>query len=421
MLFNFMSINFFKNFFYHHHLQKDPYSEIKNLLSLVEKKVGYPDIKTLSSATDAEVIVNGKKILMFGSYNYLGLANNIEVKETAREFIANFGIGTGGVRLLTGNMVIHEDMEKLLADFVGHDASMSIASGFGTNAGVIPAVANLLGFDKFINARNLVIFSDEYNHASIVDGCRLSKAIVKIYRHNDINHLEQQLVKYKKYRKLIITDGVFSMDGDVAKLDKIIDLAKEYGALTMVDDAHSIGVLGKNGAGTAEHFDRLGQVDINMGTFSKGLGVSGGFVAGNNDLIKFLKIACRTYMFSDSLSPAIVGGIVGSLNFIKNNPEIREDLKNNYTFFNSELQKMGFSTFNSTTQIVPLFVGDDKKTMDFFRELFNYGIFAPAVRWPAVPKKTGRIRFSIMATHRKEQISMALNIIEKVGKKLKVI
>lgn len=416
-----MGINFFKNFFYNHQLQNDPYSEIKSLLDLVEKKVGYPDIKTLSSATGTEVIVNGRKILMFGSYNYLGLANNIDVKERAKEFVTKFGIGTGGVRLLTGNMTIHEDMEQLVADFVGHASSLSIASGFGTNAGVIPAVANLLGFDKFINARSLVIFSDEYNHASIVDGCRLSRAIVKIYRHNDTNHLEQQLVKYKKYRKLIITDGVFSMDGDVAKLDKIIDLAKEHGALTMVDDAHSVGILGKNGAGTAEHFGRLGQVDINMGTFSKGIGVSGGFVAGNNDLIKFLKIACRTYMFSDSLSPAIVGGVVGSFDFIKNHPEIRENLRNNYTFFNSELKKIGFFTFNSTTQIVPLFVGDDKKTMDFFRELFDYGIFAPAVRWPAVPKKTGRIRFSIMAIHTKEQINKALNIIEKVGKKLKVI
>ncbi|KKP92286.1 MAG: 2-amino-3-ketobutyrate coenzyme A ligase [Parcubacteria group bacterium GW2011_GWA2_36_10] len=257
-----MSINFFNNFFHRHYLSSDSYLEIKELLNLVEKKIGYPDIKTLDSATGTEVLVEGKKMLMFGSYNYLGLANNTEVKEKAKEFLTKFGIGTGGVRLLTGNMIIHEKMEKLVADFTGYHSSISIASGFGTNSGVIPAVANLLGFDKFIHARDLVIFSDEYNHASIVDGCRLSKAIVKIYRHNDISHLEQQLSRYKKYRKLIITDGVFSMDGDVARLDKIIDLAKEYGALTMVDDAHSVGILGKNGAGTAEHFDRLGQVDI---------------------------------------------------------------------------------------------------------------------------------------------------------------
>jgi len=211
------------------------------------------------------------------------------------------------------------------------------------------------------------------------------------------------------------------MDGDICHLDKILNLAKEYGAMTMVDDAHAIGVLGETGSGTAEYFNRKGEVDLNMGTFSKGLGASGGFVTCQKDFADYLRVACRTYMFSDALSPAIVGGIIGSVDYIKNHPELLLKLKENSEYFRNNLNKLGFNTFNSITQIVPLFVGENKKTMEFFDELFNYGVFAPAVRWPAVPKNTGRIRFSIMAIHNKEQIDTALNIIEKIGKKLKVI
>ncbi len=395
--------------------------EIINILNLLKNSVGYPDIKVLESATGSEVFVDNKKILMFGSYNYLGLANRKEVIDSAVNYVKKFGIGTGGVRLLTGSMVIHEEMENLVANFTGHNNCVSIASGFGTNAGIIPAVSNLLGFGKLISARKLVIFSDEYNHASIVDGCRLSKAKVLVYKHNNIIDLEEKLSRYKYNRKLIITDGVFSMDGDIAKLDKILDLAKEYNALTMVDDAHSIGVFGKTGSGTAEHFNRIGEVDINMGTFSKGLGVSGGFVSCSKDLADYFRVACRTYMFSDSLSPAIVGGVIGSINYIKEHPEIREKLRTNYEYFNSNLKKMGFDTFNSNTQVVPLLVGSDYNTMLFFKKLFDYGLFAPAVRWPAVPKNTGRIRFSIMSSHNKTQIDTALNMIETVGRQLHII
>lgn len=397
--------------------------EIVKILDLVKRKLGYPSVKVLQTATGSIVKVNNKDILMFGSYNYLGIANNQEVKESAKKYLDEFGVGTGGVRLLTGTMTIHEDMENVVADFTGHEACVSIASGFGANAGVVPAIINLLGFGKYIFARKAVIFSDEYNHASIVDGCRLSNAKVVIYKHNDINDLEKKIKSfwYKNHRKLIITDGVFSMDGDIAHLDKIIDIAKKYNALTMVDDAHSIGVLGKTGAGTAEYFNRKGEIDINMGTFSKGLGVTGGFISCNRIMAEYLRIACRTYMFSDSLSPAVVGGIIGSINYIKNHSEAREKLKSNHEYFRESLKKMGFNTLQSITQVVPLLVGDDTKTINFFNELFDKGLFAPAVRWPAVPKNTGRIRFSIMATHEKDQINKALNIIELAGKKFKLI
>lgn len=395
--------------------------EITKLLNLIKSKVGYPSIKVLQTATGPEVMIKDKKILMFGSYNYLGLSNNEEVKSNAIEVIKKFGIGTGGVRLLTGSMTIHEELEKLVSDFTGHNDCVTIASGFGTNAGVIPGIINLLGFGKFIFARKAVIFSDEYNHASIVDGCRLSEAKVEIYKHNDIKDLEKKIKKYKRYRKLIVTDGVFSMDGDVCHLDKILDLARSYDALTMVDEAHSFGVLGKTGSGTAEYFNRKGEVDINMGTFSKGIGVSGGFVSCNHEIAEYLRVACRSYMFSDALSPAVVGGAIGSIKFIKNHPEILLKLQENSQYFRNKLNLLGFNTFNSATQIVPMYVGDDKKTMMFFEELFNNGLFAPAVRWPAVPKGTGRIRFSIMANHSNEQLDKAINIIETVNKKIHIV
>lgn len=397
--------------------------EILKILNLVKIKLGYPMVKVLQSATGTEAMIDNKKILMFGSYNYLGLANNEEVKSKAKEIIDRFGIGTGGVRLLTGSMIIHEEMEKLVSEFTGHEACVSIASGFGTNTGVIPAIINLMGFGKYILARKAVIFSDEYNHASIVDGCRLSNAKVEVYKHNNIQDLEKKISKwgYKRYRKLIITDGVFSMDGDVCHLDKILDVAKKYNALTMVDDAHSFGVLGKTGSGTAEYFNRKGEVDINMGTFSKGVGVSGGFVSCNKDMADYLRITCRSYMFSDAISPAVAGGIIGSINYIKKHPEILIKLQDNAKYFRDNLHKLGFNTFNSTTQVVPLFVGEEKKTMQISEELFNYGLFAPAIRWPGVPKGTGRIRFSIMATHTKKHLDQALDIIKTVGKKFRII
>ena len=211
------------------------------------------------------------------------------------------------------------------------------------------------------------------------------------------------------------------MEGDIAPLDKIIDIAKEYDAMTMVDDAHSIGVLGETGAGTAEYYKRKGEVDLNMGTFSKGLGVSGGFVSCNKETADYLRVACRSYMFSDSLSPALVGAIMGTLEYLKANPELKVKLQENANYFRNKLNNFGFNTFNSITQVVPLLVGDDKKTIDFFNELYSHDLFAPAVRWPAVPKGAGRIRFSIMSTHTKNQLDRALEIINLAGKKFKLI
>ena len=395
--------------------------EVFRLLKIIKNKIGYPGIRTLQSATGPEVMIEDKRILMLGSYNYLGLANNKEVKEFAKASIDKYGIGTGGVRLLTGTMTIHEELEELVSDFTKQEDCITIGSGFGTNAGVIPGLMNLLGFKKLVLARKAVIFSDEYNHASIVDGCKLSDARVIIFKHNDVNDLEKKIRKYKRYRKLRVSDGVFSMDGDICRLDKILDIAKEHDAWTMIDDAHSFGVLGERGSGTAEYFNRSGEIDINMGTFSKGIGVSGGFISCKKDLADYLRVACRPYMFSDSLSPAIAGGIIGSVNYIKKHPELIKKLKENADYFRTNLNKFGFNTLLSNTQIIPLLVGEDKKTIHFFEELFKNGVFAPAVRWPAVPRNMGRIRFSITSEHTIEQLDRALCIVNSIGKEIKLI
>ncbi len=396
-------------------------NEIKKVYSYIENKLKLPQGIVLDSATGPRVKVAGKAILMMGSYNYLGLANNPLVKQGAINAIEQYGSGTGGVRLLTGTMSIHKKLEEELSAFVGSADSLTIASGYGANAGIIPGFINLLGFGKSFLSRKAAIFSDEYNHASIVDGCKLSNAEVLIYRHNDVIELEKKMSKYKRYRKLIVTDGVFSMDGDIARLDKILDLAKAYDADVMVDDAHAIGVLGPTGAGTAEYFNRKGEVQLNMGTFSKGLGVSGGFLSGTSELIKYMRVACRSYMFSDSLSPGVVGAVRASIKYIQQNPHIINELMDKSNYFRSELNKAGFNTYASVTQIVPIHVGDENLAMNFAEELYNLGAFAPTIRWPAVPKGLARIRFAMSAEHTIDDINEALEKIFSVGKKLKVI
>ena len=396
-------------------------NEVNKLFSLIKDVYKLPDELVLESPAGPTVTVDGKQILMFGSYNYLNLANNSNVKKTASEYVLKYGAGTGGVRLLTGTLDIHKQLEKKVALFTNYEDSMTIASGFGTNFGVIPGYINLMGFSKFLRAREAVIFSDELNHASIVDGCRISDAIVEVYRHCDMDDLKAKVQSYKKFRKLIITDGVFSMDGDIAPIDKIIEIAKDNNAVTMVDDAHAVGVLGDIGAGSASFFGCDGMIDINMGTFSKGLGVSGGFISGKKELLDFLRITTRSYMFSDSLSPAIVGGIMGSINHIQNHPEIIIDLHEKSRYFRDRLNEIGFQTFKSRTQIVPVFIGNESKSIEFSKQILMQGLFAPSIRWPAVSKKTARIRFALNQGHTYGQINEALRIITLVARRLEVI
>ncbi len=396
-------------------------NDIRRVYRYIQDKIILPQSITLDGPTGPIVSVENKDILMLGSYNYLGLANNKALIEEAIKTISTFGAGTGGVRILTGTMSIHKKLDREVADFTGYEDSLSIASGYGANVGVIPGFINLMGMAKSIFFKKSVILSDEYNHASIVDGCRLANAKIEIYKHNDVKDLEKLVSKYKRYRKLIVTDGVFSMDGDIAPLNAILDIAKVYDASTMVDDAHAVGIIGDHGAGTASYFGRPGQVTINMGTFSKGLGVSGGFISGSSDLINYMRLACRSYMFSDALAPGVVGAVRESLRYVRSHPEIIEDLSKKSDYFRSKLNAVGFNTFKSRTQIIPILIGDQKACVKFAERLLEEGLFAPAIRWPAVPKNLSRIRFAVSASHSYEQLDFGIQIITRIGKEFKII
>lgn len=395
-------------------------NEIYKALTFAQEVLKYPDVVVLESATGPVVKIKGQEVILFGSYNYLGLANNESVKSKAIEILNKYGVGSGGVRILTGTMDIHEILEKKVSKLIGKDATLTIPSGYGTNTGVIPGIVNLLGFGNFLQARKAVIFNDEYNHASIVDGSKLTDAVIVKYRHCDPDDLESKIRTYKSYRKLIITDGVFSMDGDVAPLKEIISLAQQYDAVTMVDDAHGFGALGTKGSGTAESLGLRGKIDINMGTFSKGIGVSGGFVSGEKRIIDLLKVSTRSYMFSDSISPMVVGAVIGALDFIEQHPDIINDLKEKADYFRSKVQDLGLSTLNSSTHIIPLYTGDSEKTIKFSRSLLEKKVFAPPVRWPAVPKELGRIRFAVSAPHTYEQIDKVVEAVKDISEKLEI-
>lgn len=394
--------------------------EISKAYKFIKEYLKLPDQVILESATGPEVIVKGEKHLMFGSYNYLGLATNEYVKERAIETLRKYGVGSGGVRILTGTMDIHRNLEAQVATLTQQESAMTFPSGYGTNVGVIPGLVNLLGFGKVLKARKAVIFNDEYNHASIIDGCNLSEAIVVKYKHCDVSSLQSKIVEFESHRKLIITDGIFSMEGDVAPLDDIIAIAKKHDALVMVDDAHGFGAVGKNGAGTVDMLGMPGGVDINMGTFSKGIGCSGGFISGKKDLVDYLRITSRSYMFSDSISPAVIGAVSGALDYIRDHPELITKVAENSERFRDGIQRLGLSTLNSTTHIIPLYTGPNDKTIEISRELLEHGIIAPAVRWPAVAKDMGRIRFAMSSTHTNDQIDKVLEVINHLKTKFHI-
>ncbi|MBU0613264.1 aminotransferase class I/II-fold pyridoxal phosphate-dependent enzyme [Patescibacteria group bacterium] len=403
------------------------FDDIKESLSIIREKELYPKVRVVNGiSSDPEIIVEGKKVLLFCSGNYLGLANNDEIKKSIINGLEKYGIHPAGSRLISGTLDIHVKLEKKIAEFKNTESAMVFTSGTMANMGVIPALINLPNLSvyatikKVFKRNDAAVFSDELNHATIVDGCRLANAKRTIYTHNDMNDLEKKLRSSKEERKLIVTDGVFSMDGDIAPLPKIVNLAKKYGANIMVDDAHATGVLGKNGKGTVEHFGITSGIDIHMGTFSKAFGVMGGFIAGDQEIIDYLRIFARTYMFTGSSFGSLAMGIMKSFEIIENESERRKQLWWNTEYFRSNLHKMGYNTLNSQTPIIPIFVGDETKSIEMADELFENGIFAPCVRWPSVAKKESRIRFSLMTTHTKDNLDYALNILEDLGKKYKV-
>ena len=367
--------------------------------------------RKLESPQDSEVVVNGKRVIMAGSNNYLGLTNHPRVKEAAIKAIEKFGSGCAGSRFLNGNLEIHEELETKLARFFRKEAALVFATGYQTNLGTISA---LLG-------RNDVAILDKYDHASIIDGCRLSFGKVKKYRHNDMKDLERVLEGTKDKGKLIIVDGVFSMEGDIADLPSIVKLAKTYDARVMVDDAHGIGVLGKGGRGTAEHFGLEDQVDLIMGTYSKSLAAIGGFVAGSRDVIDFIKHVGRSMIFSASLPPSLVASVSAALDIIDEQPQLRTQLWRNTHKMLKGYKDLGYDTGTSETPIIPIIIKDSIKIYQMCRLLFEHGVFVNPVVSPAVPPGRELLRTSYMATHTEEQLDRVLSAFEKVGKQLGVI
>ena len=384
----------------------------KSIEDLKEQGV-YRKLPVLDGANEAEIMLNGKKVINLSSNNYLGFANHPRLKKGAIEAVEKYGAGAGAVRTIVGNMAIHEELEKILSEFKREEAAFIYQSGFNANAGTIQAVTG----------KGDLIISDELNHASIIDGTRLSRAEKAIFKHSDINHLEQILKENRdKYENiLIITDGVFSMDGDIAKLPEIVELAEKYEAMTYVDDAHGSGVLGESGRGTVDHFDLHGRVDFSMGTLSKAIGVVGGYVAGSNTMYEWLNHRARPVLFSTSLPPASVGAIMESIKMLMESTEYTDRLWDNAKYFKERLGTLGFDTGNSETPITPVIIGDEAKSMEFSRKLLDNGVFVSAIVFPTVPRGTGRVRCMITAGHTKEQLDRAVEIFEKVGKEMNIL
>ena len=372
----------------------------------------YPYFRVIESEQDTVVKIQGKDVLMFGSNSYLGLTNHPMIKEAAKEAINKYGSGCAGSRFLNGTLDIHIELEEKLAEYVKKEAALVYSAGFLVNAGVISA----------ITGREDYIILDELDHASIIEGRRLSFSQAFKYRHNDMASLEKVLKQCKPDKiKLIVVDGIFSMEGDIVDLPGIVQLANQYGASIMVDDAHSLGVIGEKGSGTASHFGLDNDVDLIMGTFSKSLAAIGGFIASDFYTINYLKHNSRSLIFSASISPASAGSVLAALEIIKHEPERIEKLWENTRYALKGFRDLGFDTGKSETPIIPLYIREDAKTFMFTKMLLNEGIFVNPVVSPAVPSDSSLIRFSLMATHTPEQIDKALEACYKVAKKLHIL
>jgi glycine C-acetyltransferase len=373
----------------------------------------YRKLPVMGSASDAEVELNGRKVINLSSNNYLGFANNPRMKKAAIEAVEKYGVGSGAVRTIIGNMDIHEKLEETLAKFKREEAAFIYQSGFNCNAGTIQAITEA----------GDIIISDELNHASIIDGARLSKASKTIYKHSDMESLEAVLKENKdKYRNmLIITDGVFSMDGDIAKLPEIVELAEKYGAMTYVDDAHGSGVLGESGRGTVDHFGLHGRIDFTIGTLSKAIGVIGGYVAGSRTMYEWLSHRARPVLFSTSLPPAAVGAITEAINMLMESTEYTDRLWDNAAYFKEKMGSLGFDTGHSETPITPVIIGDEAKTMEFSKRLLEKGVFVSGIVFPTVPKGTGRLRCMVTAAHSRVQLDKAVEAFKQVGEEMGIL
>src|SRR5213082_3295662 len=387
-------------------------------LDELKQKGTYFKLRVLEDEQAPVCTFDGKKVINLASNNYLGLTTHPKLREAAIAATKKYGVGTGAVRTIAGTMRIHMELEEKIARFKNVEACVVFQSGFAANAGTVSAI---LGKEDFI-------ISDELNHASIIDGARLSRAKILVFRHKDTAHAEEQLasVKDQPGQKLLIIDGVFSMDGDIGPLPALCDLAEKYGAIMMVDDAHSSGVLGRNGRGTIDHFKVHGRVDIQVGTLPKAIGALGGYVCGSRDLIEFLYHRARPFLFSTSHPPSVAATCIAAFEVLEQEPERIEKLWENTRFFKKELGLLGFdlggkSTPASETPITPIIIGDGKLTMDFSRELFKEGVLGTGITYPTVPEGKARIRTIMTATHTSQELQQALEVLGTVGKRMGIV
>ncbi len=370
-------------------------------------------LRMLETGSTPHSVVDGKKVIMLCSNNYLNLSNHPRLVKGAIDAAKKFGAGSGSVRAIAGTMKIHMEVEKRLAKFKGTESSLIYQTGFAANAGLIPQLAG----------KDDIIISDELNHGSIIDGVRLAKTDRAVYKHKDMGELEKVLIDAdKKYRRiLIITDGVFSMDGDIAPMDKIVKLAQKYGAMTYVDDAHGEGVIGPDGRGIGAHFGLEGKIDVEMGTFSKAFGVVGGLIAGSQDLVNFAYNKSRTWLLSGSHPPAVAGAQLAAIDVLETEPEHVKNLWDNTKYFKKELKSMGFDTGESETPITPVIVGESSKAKELSNKLYQEGVFALPIVFPMVAKDKARIRTMMNAGLTKKDLDFTLEKFQKLGKQLKII
>ena len=396
----------------------NPLSYLTDQLNDLKAKGTHFRLRVLEDEQAPVCTFDGKKVINLASNNYLGLTTHPKLREAALEATRKYGVGSGAVRTIAGTMKIHMELEEKIARFKNVEACVVFQSGFAANAGTVSAI---LGKEDFI-------ISDELNHASIIDGARLSRAKILVFRHKDLAHAEEHLasVKDQAGRKLLISDCVFSMDGDIGALPGLCDLAEKYGAIMMVDDAHASGVLGRNGRGTIDHFKVHGRVDVQVGTLSKAIGALGGYVCGSRDLIDFLYHRARPFLFSTSHPPSVAATCIAAFEVLEQEPERIDKLWENTRFFKKELGNLGFNiggvnTPASETPITPIIIGDGKLTMEFSRELFKEGVLGTGIAFPTVPEGKARVRTIMTATHTRRELEQALEVLKKVGKRMGIL
>lgn len=377
--------------------------DIHNKLIDLKERNLYRSLNILSQSQSSHTCINGKKVTLLSSNNYLDLCDNEEVKAYTKQVIDEFGTGSGGSRLTTGSYTLHEILENSIAEFKGSEACLVFNTGYMANLGVISSICD----------EEYIIYSDELNHASIIDGCRLSKGKIVVYNHNDMVDLEKKLQENPCKKGLIVTDGVFSMDGDIANLPGIIKIAKKFDVLTMVDDAHGTGVIGRNGRGINEYYGVENKVDIYVGTLSKAIGSEGGFVCGEKSLIEYLKNTARSFIFSTALSPGVIASSIKAIEIIKQDNKRTLRLQNNVKYFCEKLKEYNVNV-HSETAIIPIIIGDEERTMNISKELLSRGIFVSAIRYPTVKKGSARLRVTLMSSHSREELDFVARNIGEV-------